>query len=208
MGSHIKWWHVQGTYLNIWKIVTKPKPIGKCSNMILSFFVNLMIFKPIWKKMIKYSLFIFNFSHLCKFLNKKKTSHDMCIGMFLITLSHFERITWIFAYDGWHNYVEKNNWILNIVDYGLVTKSLGGRVHIWKGGRENKLSEDECEFFTTKLLEWIISPSFLGGKIPWSYYILYNDSQHNIPALKGRANKRPHPKLQNPQMGSPKRRKH
>jgi hypothetical protein len=24
-------------------------------------------------------------------------------------------------------------------------------VHIWGGGRENKMSKDECEFFTTKL---------------------------------------------------------
>jgi hypothetical protein len=34
-----------------------------------------------------------------------------------------------------------------------------GWVHIWGGDRENKMSKDECEFFTTKL-GWIISPSW------------------------------------------------
>jgi hypothetical protein len=28
----------------------------------------------------------------------------MCIWIFSITLSHFERITWIFAYDKCHNH--------------------------------------------------------------------------------------------------------
>jgi len=50
--------------------------------------------------------------------------------------------------------------MFNVVDYGLVTKSLGDGRHIWGGGKENKLSKDECEFLTTKLLGWIISPSF------------------------------------------------
>jgi hypothetical protein len=34
-----------------------------------------------------------------------------------------------------------------------------GWVHIWGGGREKKLSKDECESLTTKL-GWIISPSW------------------------------------------------
>jgi hypothetical protein len=45
--------------------------------------------------------------------------------MFSITLSHFEKITYIFAYDGCHNYFSKKKISYLIVDYGWVRKSLG-----------------------------------------------------------------------------------
>jgi hypothetical protein len=54
------------------------------------FFGNLMIYfyENDW-----YSLFIYIF-HVCeKFQTKKKIYHDMCIWMFSITLSHFEKTT-------------------------------------------------------------------------------------------------------------------
>jgi hypothetical protein len=44
----------------------------------------------------------------------------------------------------------KNSFRFSFVDYGLVEKSLGAR--------ENKMSKDECEYFTTKLGQ-IMSPS-------------------------------------------------
>jgi hypothetical protein len=59
-----------------------------------SFKKNLMTFS--FLKVIKYSLFIFIFHIRAKFQTKK-------IWMFSITVSHFERITWIFVYDGCHN---------------------------------------------------------------------------------------------------------
>jgi hypothetical protein len=68
-GSHIKWWHVLGTYLNIWKIVNKPKPIGKCSNMIFIFLANLMIF--FWENKSD-QIFPFYISHLSKFPNQRR----------------------------------------------------------------------------------------------------------------------------------------
>ncbi len=56
-----------------------------------------------------------------------------------------------------------------------------GWVHIWGAGKENKMSKDECEFFTAKL-RWIIWPSWWVAKSAEAT-ILYNDSQHNIPAI-------------------------
>jgi hypothetical protein len=67
---------------------------------------------------IKYSLFIFIF-HICaKFQTKKKTSHDMCISMFSITLSHFERIPRNFANDGCITIFGKSSFIFSFL--GLV----------------------------------------------------------------------------------------
>jgi hypothetical protein len=74
-------------------MITRSKPIGKMLQHDFQFFENLMICSQ-KKKVTEYSLFIF-FFHICakfKPKKKKKTCHDMCILMFLITLSHFERI--------------------------------------------------------------------------------------------------------------------
>jgi hypothetical protein len=105
------------------------------------------------KKVIKHSLFIFIFHTCAKFQTKKicegfqshchilKEFHEFLCMMGVITTSG------------------KNSFKFNFVGYELVTKSLGGWVHIWGGGRENKMSKYWCEFFPTKL-KWIISPSF------------------------------------------------
>jgi hypothetical protein len=79
----------------------------------------------------------------------------MCIWMFSITLSHFERITWNFflCMIGAIKFFGKNNFIFTFV--GLVT---WGWLHIWGGIRKNKMSKDEHEFFSKKL-GWIMSPS-------------------------------------------------
>jgi hypothetical protein len=117
-GSHIKWWHVLGTYLNILKFVTKPKPLGKMFQHDFQFFVfaNLLTF---FSEKTSDQIFLFhNFiSHLCKISNqkKKKTDYEMCIWIFSITLSHFERITWIFVYDECHNHFWKK-----IVSYSVL----------------------------------------------------------------------------------------
>ncbi len=81
----------------------------------------------IFIKMINYSFFIFIF-HICaKFQTKTKIYHDdMCIWMFSITVSHFEKITWIFVYDGCLKpFLVKSVSYLIFVSYGLVTKSPG-----------------------------------------------------------------------------------
>ncbi len=102
-GSHIKWRHVLGTYLNILKIVTKSKPIGKCFSMILNFFANLMTFFTQKKKWPNIS-FSYSFFTFVQNFKPRKNWLWMCIWIFSITLSHFERITWIFAYDKCHNH--------------------------------------------------------------------------------------------------------
>jgi hypothetical protein len=124
---------------------------------------------------INYSLSYLFFTFVQNFKPKK-------MWMFSITLSHFERTTWIFVYDGCHNHFWKISFIFNFGGYQLVTKSLRGWVHIWGGGKENKMSKYECECFPTKL-RWIISPRFQGVK-SLEGTILYNDSQHDIPALQ------------------------
>jgi len=115
------------------------------------FFVNLMSFSFL-KKWSNIS-FSFYFSHLSKFSNQKK------MWRFSITLSHFEEFHEFLYMMGAITISGKNSFIFNFVGYELVTKSLGGLVHIWGGGRENKMSKYGCELFPTKL-EWIISPSF------------------------------------------------
>jgi hypothetical protein len=48
-------------------------------------------------------------------------------------------------------FLEKNGFIFSFVDYELVTKSLGARCTFEEVAEKNKMSKDECEFFTTKL---------------------------------------------------------
>jgi len=45
----------------------------------------------------------------------------------------------------------KNSFIFNFGGYELMTKSFRDRVHIRGGGRENKMSKYECEFFLAEL---------------------------------------------------------
>jgi hypothetical protein len=99
----IKWQHIVGTYLNIKKKSTKPKPIGKCQNKIFNFFKKIDFSFLKWKLQLNIPL-PYYFSYLCKFSHQKKTCNDMKIWMFPITLSHFEKIAWIFLYDGCINH--------------------------------------------------------------------------------------------------------
>jgi hypothetical protein len=117
------------------------------------------------KTLTKNFLFIFIFTFVQKFRAKKKKRlvvACMCIWMFSIALSHFERITLTFVYDGYdgydgcHNHFWRKYFYIWFVAMNWWQSQLGW-VHIWGGGRENKMSKDECEFFTTKL-GWIISP--------------------------------------------------
>jgi len=135
---------------------------------------------------MKYFIILFNF-HICaKLQTPKEGGGDELIvtRVFECFQSHFERITWIFAYDGCHNFFEIYIFIFDIVDYGLVTKSLGARCTF-----EVVAKKMNVNIFTTKL-GWILSPSFWGTKY-LEATILYNDSQHNIPALQGWAIKEP-----------------
>jgi hypothetical protein len=67
----------------------------------------------------------------------------MCIWMFSIKLSHFERTTWILVYDGC--LFGEYSFIFNFVGYGLMTKSHGARYTFEEVGGESKMSKDECE---------------------------------------------------------------
>jgi hypothetical protein len=74
----------------------------------------------------------------------------MCIWMFSITLSHFEKnyMIFFFLYDGAINLLGKNSFKFSFVGDGLMAKSLGAWVHIWGGGTKKiKISKDEYEYF-------------------------------------------------------------
>jgi hypothetical protein len=61
---------------------------------------------------------------------------------------------------------EKNSFIFSFV--GVVNR---GWVHIWGGGKGNKMLKYECEFSYKQIKMNHLTLS-LGGKIPWSYYTL------------------------------------
>ncbi len=68
---------------------------------------------------------------------------------------------------------------------GLVTWDWGAHLRLRQ--RKQKCQKTNVNLFTTKL-GWIISRSCQGPK-SLEATVLYNESQHNIPALQGRANK-------------------
>jgi len=74
----------------------------------------------------------------------------------------------------------KNSFIFNFV-------SLVKGVHIWRDNRENKMSKNDCESFYIQIKMNNLTV-FLEAK-SLEDTILYNDSQHNIPALQGKANR-------------------
>ncbi len=126
--------------------------------MIFNFFIaNLMTFSP--KK--KWSSLSFSFVFLTFVQNfkpnlkiKKKTDYEMCIWIVSITLSHFERITWIFVYDECHNHFWKKKkkkvsylvlWIMNWWQSHL---GLDAHLRRWQ---TKQTSKDECEFFNIQI---------------------------------------------------------
>jgi hypothetical protein len=133
---------------------TKPKPIKKCHNMIFNFWKSNDFFqKP---KVIRYSLFIFIF-HICANFQIKK--EEMCIWIFSITMSHFERITWILHMICAITIFGESSFIFNFVGYGLVIKSLGTRCTFEKVEKKTKHQKMNMNLFPTKL-RWIISSNF------------------------------------------------
>jgi len=88
------------------------------------------------------------FSHLCKTSNQKKPhGYDMCIWMFSITLSHFERITWIFLrMMGAITIFRKNSFRFSFVDYGLMTKSFGARCTFEEVAEKTKCQKMNVNF--------------------------------------------------------------
>ncbi len=99
------------------------------------------------KKVITYSFFIFIF-HLCtKFQINKK----MCILIFSITWSHFERITWILRMMGAIIIFEESNFIFSFVGYGLVIKSLEVGCTFEKVEEKTKCQKMNVNVFSTKL---------------------------------------------------------
>ncbi len=57
-------------------------------------------------------------------------------------------------------------------------------MHIWEGGRKNKMSKNECELFYNQSFHLVDR-----GQNPLKLLYSINDSHHNIHALQGRANK-------------------
>ncbi len=94
------------------------------------------------KKTFKYYLSIFIF-HICAgFQTKKKrknTCHDMCIWMCSIDMVTFWKNYMIFfVYDECHNHF----WRKWFCELWIGDKVTWGWVHIWGGGKENKMTKE------------------------------------------------------------------
>jgi len=128
------------TYINIFNFFVKPKPVGKCHNMIFNFLKNLMTYleKGYW---IFFSQFIF---HICaKFQTKKKVlvMHDMCISMFSITFTFWKELREFLHMMSVLTIFGEGNFICSFVSYGLVTKSLGARAHFRRWWRKQNVKK-------------------------------------------------------------------
>jgi hypothetical protein len=132
-------------------------------------------------------LFSYLFFILVQNFKKKKHCHHMRILMFSITSPHFERITWILCVMSAITNFEESSFVFSFVSYGLVTKSFGTGCTFEQVAKKTKCQKMNVNFFTTNV-RWIISPSFYGAK-SLEATIHYNDFEHKIPSLQGKANK-------------------
>ncbi len=71
----------------------------------------------------------------------------MCVGMFSITMSHFERITWILHMMCAITIFGESNFIFNFLGYGSVIKSLGAPSTFEKVEEKTKHHEINKIFF-------------------------------------------------------------
>ncbi len=145
-------------YRNLFKHFKKNyrTKISKNVTTWFSIFWKSNDFFPQKPKVIKYSLLIFIF-HICADFKPEK--QEMCIWMFLITLSHFERSTWILCMMGAITIFGESSFIFSFVGYGLVIKSLEVGCIFEKVEEKTKCQKMNVSVFPSKL-GWIISPSF------------------------------------------------
>jgi hypothetical protein len=131
------------------KICYQTKTGREMSQRGFYFFANLMIFFS--KKMIKYSLFLINFSHLCKISNPKKKLIMTCVFEYFQSHCHIlkelHEFLWVM---GAITIFEKCIFIFSFVVMDWSQNQLGW-VHIWGGGGENKMLKDECESFYNQI---------------------------------------------------------
>jgi hypothetical protein len=148
--------------------LTKPKLVGKCCNMIFNFCKYNDYFLQKKRSNIPLSYLFFTFVQ-----NFKSKKENLSWHGYLNVFKHIlKELHEFLSMMGAIIMFGKRSFISNFVGYGLVTVTWG-RVHIWGGVRENKMSKDECELFTTKL-RWIISPTWISrGQNPLSYYTLW-----------------------------------
>jgi len=154
-GSHIKWWHVSTNlskhFLNCYQTKTNRKMLRHD----FQFFANLMtFFSP--KKWLNVH-FSYLFLHLCKISHPKKKKKKRLITTcvfecFSITLSHFGKSTWIFAYDVCHNHFWRKYFHIQVLwIMGWWQSELGLGAPVCGGGTENTMSKDECESFFNQI---------------------------------------------------------
>ncbi len=170
-------------------IVTKPKPIGKCCNMIFIFFkFNDFLYKKKWSN-IFFSYFLFTFVQNFNLKQRKKySSWHVFLNVFNHIVTFFKELHGFLYMIGAIFTFGENSFIFSFVGYGLVAKSLAAWCTFEKVEEKTKCQKMmNVNIFTIKL-GWIIWPSFLGVK-SLEATILYNDSPHNIPALQARTNK-------------------
>jgi hypothetical protein len=102
------------------------------------------------KKVIKIFPFHIYFSHLCKISNQKKPLVMTCVFECYQSQCHILKELHEFLHMmGAITIFEfkKKNWCCGLWIGDKVTWRW---VHIWGGGRENKLSKDECEIFNNQ----------------------------------------------------------
>jgi hypothetical protein len=124
------------------------KTNGEMMQHDFHFLTNIVIFNLKKKRSnIPFSCLFFTFVQNSK---KKKTCCDRCIWMSSITLSHFERITFFFlCIMGTLNYFLRISYlVLWVMDWW---QSQLGLVCIRRGGREYKMSKNECESFYNQI---------------------------------------------------------
>jgi len=138
--------------------ITKPKPIGKCCNMIFNFCKSIDFFFS-KKKVIKYSLFIF-IVHICAKSQTEKNKRLLLTCVSECFQSHCH------TFKELHEFLMcavtiggETRFIFSFVRYGLVRKSLGVGCTFQKMAQKTKCPKMNVNLFIIEL-GWIISPSF------------------------------------------------
>ncbi len=120
---------------------------------------------------------------------KPKRRRYVYLNVFNHIVSHFERIMWILHMMNGITIFGASSFIFTFMSYWLAIKLLGAWCAFEKVEEKTKCQKMNVNLFPNKL-GWIISLSFFEVRSLGST-ILYNDFQHNILALQGRANTQP-----------------
>ncbi len=128
-GSHIKWWHVLRTFLNIFKKFTKPKPMENVPTWFSIFCKsNDFFLQKISDQIFPFHIY---FSYLCKFSNQKKKLVMTCVFECFQSHCHIlKELHEILCLIGAITIIGKNSFIFSFVDYDWWQSHLGLGAHL------------------------------------------------------------------------------